>query len=1206
MNALALMNGKHPVLLPVLIIAIQIGLLAMIALLSINRSMRCQPGAVNRRWVITAYCMILLPLVHLVCGFEINVPRTVFAPTSNRQHNIQEESTSPSTRGEFDASSLRNEGSETMANEFSDQNSPASLIEAKRTPPTQESKSSPLFQSDRGIADASSSLSNSQPVSFLGQGFPWASTHVQAILIGGYLLVCVVLLSRLLVGTLCLLRIIRQGRSIDCHQVCEQFKQACERAGLPRKPLLLESSEIRMPMAFGWRKPVVLVPTGFATWNSNEREAVLWHEIAHIARRDLVGELTARVLTIVYWIHPAALLVAARIRQSQELASDLYATEHGIKRGEYARALLAVIARIGANRENSLLPVSGMSAFGDIQSRIQSLLHVSRPESHRPRLYFIGFVLAISLMTSVRPYVSAESQSEASESFNVSENPDAMAEPVNVDEMQDEKRASNDLISQVMNCKVTTLSGDAFHSILNVKGTVVDSKGMPAPDATVLLCEPAIVLALRQVQENPSFVWTPENHASLLFPTAIARTTADSTGRFSFDNVKSPILELHANSILQDQSYVILAVHPELGMQWKQLAPLSQKQIDAHVQLELIQTTTIEGVYISEDGIPIAGAEVCLESLRAPGSDLNRSQRDDLRFLGCHFCPKSKTDDQGKFQFTGVPMNMVAAVYANPTGVFCSAIANVATSPDAAQLESDSPQDIIMNISKIVSSPFTMIADRGKLLRIRVVDENGNGLSGIKTKINGFAFQFRTDADGLIETRFPSPSLRMHLSDGAHPVAVFLFPYESSGLLQQKATFDRAQLSEETADLTVVLKRGTSVVGSLVDPLGQPIVGATILSSPSLFDFPVTASTDSNGSFQFTLPIGTHQLLAHKDEPGWDLPCSEDLVGASEEQRAAWQIDTINISNSDSIVLEPVVVERTKPLKISVEFQDGQQAPKARVIIRALKKARDTIIVNEKGEVEWTPKGALGPKTVFEAVAIDKERAYAGQFQLSEADDAVVRIVLAECAMIEGQVTLNGKPWEGVQVQAGESAPMKFVDGAFVSTVGKFGSVYATDEEGIYRIPVSVGKEMSISIARLPDNSQTPGTGRSAFTTNVGVHKVPNFTFVAGTQTIEGRVLDTEGNPIPNVQVYSPSNRESLWLGHTEVSQMKTDANGKFVLRKVPDGNHVLMFHPASQGQSPINIRQSIAAGEKNAKVVISKQAANEPRRIAPVNVQKR
>jgi hypothetical protein len=101
-------------------------------------------------------------------------------------------------------------------------------------------------------------------------------------------------------------------------------------------------------------------------------------------------------------------------------------------------------------------------------------------------------------------------------------------------------------------------------------------------------------------------------------------------------------------------------------------------------------------------------------------------------------------------------------------------------------------------------------------------------------------------------------------------------------------------------------------------------------------------------------------------------------------------------------------------------------------------------------------------------------------------------------------------------------------------------------------------------------------------------------------------VLDTEGNPIPNVQVYSPCNRESLWLGHTEASQMRTDADGKFLLRKVPDGNHVLMFHPASQGQSPINIRQSIAAGERNAKVVISKQAANEPRRIAPATIQKR
>lgn len=1206
MNALALLNGETSVLLQILIIAIQIGLLAMITLLSINRSVRCQPGAVNRRWVITAYCMILLPLVHLICGFEIKVPRGAFVATSDRQDSFHGESISPSLRVESDAISLQNEGSEMMANEFSDPNSHASLIEGERNPIPGESTRSQLFQSDRLIANAASSLSNNPPVSFLAQTFPWIANHVQAILVGGYLLVCIVLLSRLLSGTFCLLRIIRHGRSIDCHRVREQFKNACERVALSRAPLLLESSEIRMPMAFGWRTPVVLVPTGFTTWASNEREAVLWHEIAHIARRDLVGELTARVLTIVYWIHPAALLVAARIRQSQELAADLHATEHGIKRGEYARALLAVIARIGTNGKNSLLPVSGMSAFGDIQSRVQSLLHSSKSESHRPRLYFIGFMMAISLMTSVKPYVSAESLSDANEIPVSNESPDAIAEPVDVDEPQQEKRASNDLISQVMHCKVTTLSGDAFHSILNVKGSVVDSKGMPAPDATVLLCEPAIVRNMLKVQEDPSFVWTPENHASLLFPTVLARATADSNGRFSFDNVKSPILELHANLIPNDQSYVILAAHPELGVQWKQLAPLSQKQIDAQVQLELIRTTTIEGVYVSEDKIPIAGAEICLESLRAPGSDLNQSKRDDLRFLGCYFCPKSKTDNQGRFQFTGVPVSMVAAVYANHTEKFCSSVANVATSPDAAKLESDASQDINVSNGKIESSPFTMIADPGKLLRIRVMDENGNGLPGIQTKINGFAFRFRTDTDGLIETRFPSPSLRMHLSDGAHPVAVFLFTDETSGLLQQKATFDRAQFLEETAELTVVLKRGTSVTGSLVDPLGRPIVGATILPWSSLIDFPVTAKTDSNGRFQFTLPTGTHQLLAYKDEPGWDLPCSDDLVGASEEERAAWQLDTINITNSDAIVIEPVIVERTKPLKISVAFQDGQQTPKARVIIRALKKVRDTIIVNEQGEFDWTPKGALGPETAFEAVAIDKERAYAGQCQLSQADDAFVRIVLAECAMIEGQVTLDGKPWEGVQVHAAESTPMKFVGGVFASTVGNFGSVYSTDEYGIYRIPVPVGKEMSISIARLPDNSQTPGTGRSAFTSAVSVHKVPDFTFVAGTQTIEGRVLDTEGNPIPNVQVYSPSNRESLWLGHTEVSQMKTDADGKFVLRKVPEGNHVLMFHPASQGQSPINIRQSIPAGERNAKVVISKKTANEPRRIAPVTIQKR
>ena len=55
---------------------------------------------------------------------------------------------------------------------------------------------------------------------------------------------------------------------------------------------LLRSRERSMPMAFGTRRPAILIPAIADTWDEDRRRAVLLHELAHVARLRLPDAIT--------------------------------------------------------------------------------------------------------------------------------------------------------------------------------------------------------------------------------------------------------------------------------------------------------------------------------------------------------------------------------------------------------------------------------------------------------------------------------------------------------------------------------------------------------------------------------------------------------------------------------------------------------------------------------------------------------------------------------------------------------------------------------------------------------------------------------------------------------------------------------------------------------------------------------------------------
>src|SRR5687768_12089613 len=89
------------------------------------------------------------------------------------------------------------------------------------------------------------------------------------------------------------------------------------RLGLKRPARLLTSPRVATPMAGGLWRPVVFLPASASEWSAEWRDVVLAHELAHLARRDPVRHVTARLAVGLYWFHPLAWL------RSEEHTSEL-------------------------------------------------------------------------------------------------------------------------------------------------------------------------------------------------------------------------------------------------------------------------------------------------------------------------------------------------------------------------------------------------------------------------------------------------------------------------------------------------------------------------------------------------------------------------------------------------------------------------------------------------------------------------------------------------------------------------------------------------------------------------------------------------------------------------------------------------------------------------------------------------------------------
>ena len=128
---------------------------------------------------------------------------------------------------------------------------------------------------------------------------------------------------------------------------------------------VLESTLVKMPMTVGYLKPIILLPVGLINHLSIEQtEAVLAHELAHIARKDYLFNILQSVMEVLFYFNPAVWLISAHIRRERENCCDDIAVQVCGSSLNYVKALVSVeevsqklphLAMAFSNNKNHLL-----------------------------------------------------------------------------------------------------------------------------------------------------------------------------------------------------------------------------------------------------------------------------------------------------------------------------------------------------------------------------------------------------------------------------------------------------------------------------------------------------------------------------------------------------------------------------------------------------------------------------------------------------------------------------------------------------------------------------------------------------------------------------------------------------------------------------------------------------------------------------------
>ncbi|MEO8425554.1 MAG: M56 family metallopeptidase [Verrucomicrobiota bacterium] len=220
-----------------------------------------------------------------------------------------------------------------------------------------------------------------------------------------WLLGAAAILFRVLLGRLLFIAF-RRWRQTECDRPLQnRVQDLAQQVGIRRRVRLLELSRLPGPIAFGIFRPTIGLPPGFRrNFNAQQQDAMVAHELAHLAGHDPAWGILTDAIVATLWWHPLVWWARRQLCAANEAAAD----EASLLIANGPNVLAECLVELG-NRLSRRQPFGWMSIGGNgyrsaLGNRVERLLHLTRRSWRPPNRLQSGLAKTIgpaALLTAV-------------------------------------------------------------------------------------------------------------------------------------------------------------------------------------------------------------------------------------------------------------------------------------------------------------------------------------------------------------------------------------------------------------------------------------------------------------------------------------------------------------------------------------------------------------------------------------------------------------------------------------------------------------------------------------------------------------------------------------------------------------------------------------------------------------------------------------
>jgi HEAT repeat protein len=186
--------------------------------------------------------------------------------------------------------------------------------------------------------------------------------------------------SRYVAGQYRLLKLIRSSTLATDSTVSHVRTAIKSRLNISQHIEIMISDNLQTPLATGFFRHRILLPSAYKKWNREHLEYVLLHESAHIKRRDMLTQFIVHLITSLFWYNPAVWLAQKQFVIEREHACDDLVLMHSKNPQHYADMLLEF-----AQKSLTLPRVAyaglSMARSSQLEGRLLSILQNNRRAS---------------------------------------------------------------------------------------------------------------------------------------------------------------------------------------------------------------------------------------------------------------------------------------------------------------------------------------------------------------------------------------------------------------------------------------------------------------------------------------------------------------------------------------------------------------------------------------------------------------------------------------------------------------------------------------------------------------------------------------------------------------------------------------------------------------------------------------------------------